>query len=494
MFHTLKRLFLQPSRRPSLPRRRVLRLESLEIRTTLTAGLDWAVTAQQHGTLGRERAEEIAIDTANNSYVAGTFSGTVDFDTQDSDPTTRPELVKVSYSIPNPSPEDPARRSYLPSGFVAKYNAAGQCEWVTAMTESLSGAVQSEAKALTFTYDATYGGRVVAVGHRSTSTTFGSAGQDGVVAWFDAATGAVLSTKMFGGTRDNDYGADVTIDSTGNVYVTGSVENAPASVFYNKDIYVAKFNANTSLAWAKMIGGSSYADEGTTIGIDGSGNVTVGGNFEGTVDFDPGSGTYSLQSGTPKLDHPRAGFVLQLNNSGAFRWADHFAVSQTFSHSSVTELVVDASGAVTVSGIFKGNVDLNPDKRAAYSVSSVNGVDGYLVRLNASGKFVWAKTMDTTFVSGMTVGGDGGIYVTGGYNPDSSDPGFIARLNSTTGDLDQVVPVASGGSAIAVDGAGNIWLVGSFSGTDVDFDFTDAERLLSAEGDQVGMFLMRLHL
>ena len=50
-----------------------------------------------------------------------------------------------------------------------------------------------------------------------------------------------------------------------------------------------------SFQWADRIGGT-YQEEGYSIATDASGNVYTTGYFSGTVDFDPGVGTFNLIS------------------------------------------------------------------------------------------------------------------------------------------------------------------------------------------------------
>ena len=50
-----------------------------------------------------------------------------------------------------------------------------------------------------------------------------------------------------------------------------------------------------TLQWAKRMGGTS-GDYGLSIALDASGNVYTTGFFVGTVDFDPGAGTFNLTS------------------------------------------------------------------------------------------------------------------------------------------------------------------------------------------------------
>ena len=95
------------------------------------------------------------------------------------------------------------------------------------------------------------------------------------------------------------------MDASGNVYVTGdyqgtadfdpSLGTTDLTSNGNEDIFFAKYNSSGDLTWANSLGSNSN-DEGYGIAVDGSGNVHVTGEFRGTVDFDPGSGTTNLNS------------------------------------------------------------------------------------------------------------------------------------------------------------------------------------------------------
>src|SRR5678815_2668631 len=69
------------------------------------------------------------------------------------------------------------------------------------------------------------------------------------------------------------------------------------------------------LSWAKSMGGISY-DDGYELVLDASRNVYITGDFSGTVDFDPGVGTYELTSaGDYNI------FISKLDTNGNFIWA-----------------------------------------------------------------------------------------------------------------------------------------------------------------------------
>src|SRR5262249_49670699 len=104
------------------------------------------------------------------------------------------------------------------------------------------------------------------------------------------ATGAHLWSKRFGSTS-NDTGYAVAVDSSNNVYVAGSFQGTVNFGGGNltsagaEDIFVLKLNGSDgSFGWQKRLGAAG-TDVGRGIAVDGSGNLTVTGEFRNTVDF-----------------------------------------------------------------------------------------------------------------------------------------------------------------------------------------------------------------
>ncbi len=56
------------------------------------------------------------------------------------------------------------------------------------------------------------------------------------------------------------------------------------------------FGQQANFEWAKSFGSTNFNTTGRSITVDATGNVYTTGSFEGTVDFDPGSGTFNLTS------------------------------------------------------------------------------------------------------------------------------------------------------------------------------------------------------
>jgi hypothetical protein len=126
------------------------------------------------------------------------------------------------------------------------------------------------------------------------------------------SSGTFQWVSTFGGTSI-DGGEDITVDSSGNSYITGrfreTVDFGGGNVTSagGGDIFVLKLNSSGTFQWVNTYGGTS-ADVGEGITVDSSGNPYITGWFYETVDFGGGNVT---SAGVADI------FVLKLNSSGA---------------------------------------------------------------------------------------------------------------------------------------------------------------------------------
>jgi hypothetical protein len=242
---------------------------------------------------------------------------------------------------------------------------------------------------------------------------------------------------------------------------------------------ISTSNAQT-YEWAKSIGGTSM-DEGRSIFADDLGNVYTTGFFRGTADFDPGVGTSNLtSSGGEDI------FILKLDPAGNFLWAKSFGASLgDMGHS----IAVDGSGNVYATGYFQGTVDFDPGAGTS-SLTSFGEEDIFILKLDAAGNFLWAKSMGGTGWDesySIAVDDSGNVYTTGWFeNTVDFDPGLGNTYLASAGGTDFfILKLDTAGNflwarrigntsfelcySIAVDDWGNVYTTGSFGGIS-DFD------------------------
>ena len=379
------------------------------------------------GTSSTNEGKGIAVDSSGNVYVAGQSYGTW------GTPVT----------------------AYVEGGdaFVAKLNSSGERQWNTFMGSS--SADYGMAIAVDDSENVYVGGY--------SNATWGSpenahaGGNDAFAAKLDSCGG--LQWHTFMGSSDNDKGHGIAVDGSGNVYVGGWSETTWGTPKNNHagfyDAFAAKLNSSGERQWHTFMGSSS-ADYGMAIAVDGSANVYVAG--------------YSHAAwGSPVNDYAGGGnddaFAAKLDSEGARQW-------HTFMGSTATDqgyaIAVDSSGNVYVAGI----------SYAAWG-SPVNahagGSDAFAVKLNNSGVRQWHTFMGSSTVdkgNAIAVDGRGRVFVAGWsyatwgspWNPFAGDyDAFAAGLtgsgvrqwNTFMGSSD-----ADWGFAAAVDSSGNVYVAG----------------------------------
>ncbi len=269
------------------------------------------------------------------------------------------------------------------------------------------------------------------------------------------------------------------------------------------------FAQTPNFLWAKQMGGANNNVSGTTVAVDGQGNVYTTGYFSSTVDFDPGPSTFNLTAvGTSDI------YISKLDVAGNFVWAKQFsgAATYTISPSNCLALAVSTNGNVYITGIFKGTADFDLGA-GTYNLTASGVRDIFISKLDASGNFVWAKQF--TGISGeasTSIGIDGsenifttGVFWdivdfdpgTGTYNmtPNTGGDVFISKLDAS-GDfvwakqLGATLNCIVRSQSIALDVSGNVYTTGIFKGT-ADFDPGSGVYSLTA-GNNNDFFISKL--
>jgi hypothetical protein len=177
-----------------------------------------------------------------------------------------------------------------------------------------------------------------------------------------------------------------------------------------------------NVSWVKKIGGTS-SDYGQVIKKDKMGNLIAAGNYSGTIDLDPGSGVFNVTSnGSQDV------FIVKLDSIGNFIWGKSVGGP---SIDAVSDLKVDSDGNVYICGFFRGNADFDPST-ANFTLSiSSSGIsaDGFILKLDSNGSFVYVKQIGGTsavddHVFSIDLDNQGNLYATGYFNGTCDlDPG-----------------------------------------------------------------------
>ncbi len=454
--------------------------------------------AKSIGSTNTDIGYSVAVDASGNIYTTGAFQGTVDFD-----PGTGSFNLTANGSF---------------DVFLTKLDKQGNFVWA----KQWGGSVDDRGYALAI--DA--GGNIYVTGYfkgqsdmdpGAGKVNFTAVGADDIFISKLNPAGDLIWTKQIGGT-DVDRAKSIAVDAAGNVvttgYFIGTCDFDPGATTGNlvssantSDIFILKLNVTGDYVWAKRFGVASL-DEGHSITVDAAGNIYTTGEYGGTVDFDPGTGTTNLNCiGVYDI------FVLKLDASGALVWAKSMGGE---GYETGNAIAVDASGNVFTTGLFEDVCDFDPSA-AQFNLTTAGGIgtidnDIYISKLTSAGNFSWAKrigALNDDISYALKIDAYGNVYAAGAFHDlVDFDPSAATANLAASGLSDIFILKLNNGGAylwakqigagaeemafgIAVDGAENVYTTGQFQGGGVDFDPGTGVAALNSNGDY-DAFLVKL--
>jgi hypothetical protein len=288
-------------------------------------------------------------------------------------------------------------------------------------------------------------------------------------------------------------GSNITVDSSGNAYVTGGTRSTDFPTLNalqttnrgGDEVYVAKLNAQGALVYSTYLGGSGD-DVGFSITVDSSGNAYVTGNTGSacidinTFCFPTTAGAFQPFFGGGTTD----AFVAKINAAGTgLVYSTYLAYPEVAGTERGNGIAVDASGYAWVTGsIFSGET---PDAlllalitpagdSGGIRIEGGSGI-GYGIAVDASGNaYVTGRTESFATVNAIQAAFGGGaadafVAKIGGANNFFSDYVYATYLGGSGTDT---------GYGIAVDASGNVYVTGETA----SLDFPSANAIQAAYG------------
>jgi len=315
------------------------------------------------------------------------------------------------------------------------------------------------------------------------------------------------------GGSENDAPTIVTTDVDNNIYTLGDFQGEmdfdPGPGTFNltssglEDVFLQKLNQFGDFQWAISLG-NDLSNYPRSMHVDALGNLFIGGDFQGEMDFDPGTASFTLTS-TGIVD----AYILKLDNNGDFLWVKSWGgTSLVWVEISVS----DDLGNIYVTGGYNETVDFNPGQ-GTESLTSSGSFDIYLLKLDSNGDFIWVKSVggvDSDYAESMAKDNSNNIYITGIFRGTVDfDPGandfeltsngasniYTLKLNDE-GEFQWANAFGNGfvGEkiyAITADNEDNIYLTGGFVET-VDFDPGLNEFSRTSNGHE-DVFILKLN-
>ncbi len=285
---------------------------------------------------------------------------------------------------------------------------------------------------------------------------FNAGSQDVYLTKYDSA-GKVMWTRMLG-SAGTASGASLALNPTGGVTIVGTTNAAlktTSIVNGNQDSFATRYDANGNQVWTTQIQ-TLNNNQGTSVSVDASGNVYIGGQTTG-----------SIGGGQAKIGGSDA-YITKLDNTGKVVYEQQFG---TTANDSVSATALTSTGDLMVASVQNGHAILS--KYAGGNATAAPTWQMDLGALNAGGT-----------ITGIAVSGSK-VYVTGTTQNTALNAGSATVVSPSSGGLDAYVFSATDngttatantvtylgtsgtdkGGGITVDSSGTVYVTGTTTGT-----------------------------
>lgn len=229
--------------------------------------------------------------------------------------------------------------------------------------------------------------------------------------------GAVMWERSIGNEGGNDKAKRIVIDSLGNIFAYGSfrdtVDFDPGSgvaerAALGRDIYLLKLDSLGDFKWVKRIGrGSEDAPEEITLSGQ---DIYFTGAFKGDI------GPHNTSEDTILFSNGHYDvYILKMTISGQFLWGRAMG---DLIYDSGLDITTDPAGNVYTSGIFTGQIDLDPGPDTLLALGTPSRRAMFLQKLDSDGNLVYASEFlgeADGYMQALDVREDGAIVMTGRF-------------------------------------------------------------------------------
>lgn len=326
---------------------------------------------QQLGTASNDQSVSVAVDALGNAYISGLTEGDLDGNLSAGNRDT----------------------------FVTKYNTAGVKQW----TQQLGTA--SLDVSFSVALDASSNAYISGYTQSGLDGNSSAGSRDAFVTKYDAL-GVKQWTRQLG-TSGIDTGNDVTVDGSGNIYISGYTAggldgNTSAG---GDDAFVTKYDSAGTKLWTQQLG-TAVNDQSTSVVTDSSGNVFIAGYTLGGIDGNTSAGGFDA-------------FLTKYDASGTKQWTEQIG---TAAPDLGTQIAIDSAGNIYLTGNTGADLDGN---------TALGGGDAFVTKYDNNGNKLWTQQFGTPLTdNGLSVALDGSDFpYISGFTSGSIDGNPNAGLN-----------------------------------------------------------------